>query len=739
MAKQKRESMMNKKKQSLSRRMLFLFLFTIILPVSLMGFVFYQYLTESLQKEIILYSERSMKEKNEYYQLLMDNMNQMALNAMQRSEVQASFQELKEAVELSEISSQDTTEQAFEVFSQLIQQEGIKKIQLLLLDGKGLEFSDTIHPFYAQQPMIWQLRNESAISPQLLRWFWNNDNLSSKNEKLIAWLPFFENSQTQTSGFLLLYMDMSFLHSRLRGDMQYEQYYAVVNEDLLFLYHPHENRIGTHLKSAYLDNIRQKAPATVNDFDNHPSIVSYSLIKSSNWSFLSFIPYRYIQQRTAGVLSTSIGLVMLLLILATVFGLYLSGYYLTPLSKITQHFKDFQLGRSDLVHQLEEKGNNEISELTKWYNLFFLNLKEKEITDRKLAKSQSEYHQLVNSIREVLFRMNKASELIFLNSAWEDITSHTIKNAINTSILSFIHPDDKAKFEYAFNALLKGKIELKMEVRFLKPDQSDCWMEIIARIDEEVDKENKILISGIMIDVTERKELDVLKDNFINAVCHEIKTPFTSIKEGVQIFKDGLSHEINLEEQNYVFKTLNKNISRLQRLLDDLFIYKNIEEGEESFIIKTDSLNHLIENIVEEMRPQVEEKQLSLEFFQDKNLPPVDFDSDKLGKAFRYLFDNAIKYTKHGGIKISTQLSGDKALVKINDTGIGIQADDFSKLFQQFSQLSCGLNRTTGGTGLGLVIAKRIMDEHQGNIKVESEPNEGSCFTMELPIFINPL
>jgi signal transduction histidine kinase len=133
------------------------------------------------------------------------------------------------------------------------------------------------------------------------------------------------------------------------------------------------------------------------------------------------------------------------------------------------------------------------------------------------------------------------------------------------------------------------------------------------------------------------------------------------------------------------------------------------------------------------MRPQAETKKLSLELSKDPLLEELEFDRDKVGRALKNLLDNAIKYTHQGGIKVSTKLDQNKALVSIQDTGIGINEEDFSKLFQQFSQLSCGLNRTTGGTGLGLVIAKKIMEQHQGTIRLESEAQKGSCFTMEFP------
>ncbi|HOI25463.1 MAG TPA: ATP-binding protein [Caldisericia bacterium] len=725
---------MKSNKQSISKRMMILFLFTVIIPVAMMGIVFYQYMTDSLQQEIMLYSDSVMNEKNEFFDLLISNITHISSSMMQHDDMPKAIQELQQSQNIKNLESFHSIDRLQQTFSELQEQQGVRKLQLLRLDGSGIEFYGNYKKACAVNQIFMRHFNFQEIkNPQHLQWFWNANDATENNEQLIAWLPLLDSSKVKTQGYLLFYIDMIYLHSKFKGEQRYGQYYAVVDENLQILYHPEEKRIGTILLADDFSNIIEKGSKLLYDFNHELSIVSYSCFKSTNWSFLSFIPYQYIHDRTFGILSTTFGLVFLLLILAIMFGLFLSTYYLVPLNKITQHFKNFQLGIPNPDLNLSERGNNEISELTKWYKLFFSNLKEKEVIDKKLSKKQKEYHQLVNSIREVLFRMNQHGDLVFLNKAWEEITSYSIDEALENSLISFVHPDDHAQFSYALDTLIREKSELKTVVRFIKPDQRQGWMEIIARVDETDEDNKEALISGIMIDITEQKELDVLKDNFINAVCHEIKTPFTSFKQGIQILIDSEQEAISKDEKTYVFETLNKNIFRLQRLLDDLFIFKDFEDGQESYIIKADNLNNLVEQIVEEMRPHAESKKLSLDLSKDPMLEEIEFDRDKVARALKNLLDNAIKYTHQGGIKVSTKLDQNKALVSVQDTGIGINEEDFSKLFQQFSQLSCGLNRTTGGTGLGLVIAKKIMEQHQGTIRLQSEAQKGSCFTMEFP------
>jgi PAS domain S-box-containing protein len=730
----KQESMVRSKSKSLSGQMLLLFLVTILIPVASMGLFFYQYMSNSLKKEIMLYSDFNMKEKSEYFELLTNNVAHIARAMLEHEDMPSAFRELQTTSDLDDVTSIKEIDNLRQTYAELSRQQGIRKLQLLMLDGKGLElYNQYIKPCQLSVIFMRQLSQQEIKDPKRVSWFWNSNDATQNNESLIAWLPLFNETKTNKIGYLLVFLDMSFLHSRLQGEQQYEQYFAVIDENLLILYHTEEQRIGTFLKPEHSSKINHRGTYLIYDFNHQLSIVSQSIIKSSNWSFLSFIPYQYVQKRTSGVLSTTFSLVFLLLVLAVIFGSYLTNYYLTPLNKITQHFKSYQQGNTYPEINLKEKGNNEITELTKWYKLFFINLKEKELIDKKLSQKQKEYHQLVNSVREVLFRMNQQGFLVFLNQAWEEITSYSINEALDTSILSYIHPDDQIKFQSAFDSLKNEKTELKIVVRFIKPKQKHGWMEIIARMDEDQEDSTEALVSGIMIDITERKELDVLKDNFINALCHEIKTPFTTFKQGIQILSDGERYQISREEKKYIFETLNNNISRLQRLLDNLFVYKGIEEGEESYILQADNLNQLVASVVEEMRPQAKAKALSLEFIEDPKLKELEFDKGKVERAFKNLLDNAIKFTQQGGIKVSTKLQQDKALVIIQDTGIGILEEDFSKLFHQFSQLSCGLNRTTGGTGLGLVIAKRIMEQHQGTIKLQSEFQKGSCFTMEFP------
>lgn len=718
---------------SLVQRVISLFLLSVILPVGLLGYFFYQHLRSSIHSEIFFFSEQTMKEKNAYYQLVMENLSYIAQNTVRQDEIYEIVSLLSSDHDPALLSIHPLVAKYARMFNQIISQQRLEKIQLVMEDGKSIEFKGIARTFTPSDSMLEHLRLEDCpISTDQLHWHWYESKDTLEKDTLISWVKFDDTPAQSNSAWLIFFPDMNFFHERFKGDVQYSQYFVVVNEEKRILFHPDNHRIGTILKDEYLQRLKKGSSSAIQDFDHRLSIVSHSVLMPLKWSFFSFIPYSYIQSKAIYVIGAVALLILLLLMLIILFGYYLSHSFLFPLEKITQHFKDLQHGHAGLNRKLQLKGNNEITELMRWFNLYLDNLKEKEITDKKLVSSQEKYKQLVNSIREVLFQVDKLGNFTFLNQAWDELTGHSIDAALNSSLFDYVHMDDLLKLRYALNQLHATHEDIKMEIRLIKNDHSICWMELVARLDKNDEEHHHI--SGIMIDITERKVLDVMKDDFISAVSHEIRTPFTAIREAVQIFNDSISTGMSLINQQIVLNILMKNIKRLHLLVDDLFTYKGLDKGNEVFVMITQDLNSLIETIVNDYQALAKKKTLEFSFHPDTSLPALELDQEKISKALKHLLDNAFKFTENGAIQIITLGTNETARIMIKDTGIGIKEEDHPKLFKHFSQLSCGIHRKTGGTGLGLIIAKIIAEKHGGRIWVESEYGKGSTFIIELPI-----
>ncbi len=230
------------------------------------------------------------------------------------------------------------------------------------------------------------------------------------------------------------------------------------------------------------------------------------------------------------------------------------------------------------------------------------------------------------------------------------------------------------------------------------------------------------------------KELDQLKSEFLSLATHQIRAPLTAIK--------GYSSML-LEEDFGVLPqkasdsvgTIMKSCQNLINIVEDFLNISRIEQGQMVYEKSIFDVGKLAREVASELKPNIQDAGLSLEIEIPGNLEAkVNADRDKIKQVIGNIIDNAIKYTPKGGIKIS--VSADKSLVKIaiKDSGVGIDMSEVDKLFVKFSRAKDANKTNVVGTGLGLYIAKKMVEDLHGNIKVESDgAGKGSTFTIELP------
>ncbi|MDD5428392.1 MAG: PAS domain S-box protein [Candidatus Omnitrophica bacterium] len=243
----------------------------------------------------------------------------------------------------------------------------------------------------------------------------------------------------------------------------------------------------------------------------------------------------------------------------------------------------------------------------------------------------------------------------------------------------------------------------------------------------------KYRLISMLRDVTERKRLIHMKDNFMNTVSHELRTPLAAIKEGISIVLDGLEGSVGAQNKN-ILTAVKKNVDRLNRLINDILDFQKLEAGKMPFRMKARNINDTVRSCRDIMAGLAHEKKLEFSLKLDETIPNVQCDADKILQVLINLTNNAVKFTKEGGITISTGLYKDAVKVSVEDTGVGIRSEDFSRMFKKFERIEPANGGSSGGTGLGLTISKEIIDKHKGKIWVESELGHGSTFSFILPL-----
>lgn len=240
-----------------------------------------------------------------------------------------------------------------------------------------------------------------------------------------------------------------------------------------------------------------------------------------------------------------------------------------------------------------------------------------------------------------------------------------------------------------------------------------------------------ISASTIARDITERKLLDRMKDDFVGTVSHELRTPLTAIKGFIELVADGDAGPVS-DTQREFLRVAARNSDRLGVLINDLIDMNLIESERLEVRLEPLDLRTVLSDVAATFRTMAQTKGLT--FREDVgDLPKVMGDSARLVQVFSNLVSNAIKYTPRGEVGIAAKAGGSGVEVTIHDSGIGLTREEHAQLFTRFFRGQSSVVAEAGGTGLGLVIAKAIVERHNGAIDVESRPGEGSRFRVTIP------
>jgi signal transduction histidine kinase/putative methionine-R-sulfoxide reductase with GAF domain len=231
----------------------------------------------------------------------------------------------------------------------------------------------------------------------------------------------------------------------------------------------------------------------------------------------------------------------------------------------------------------------------------------------------------------------------------------------------------------------------------------------------------------------ELRELDRLKDEFVQNVSHELRTPLTFVRGYVEYLLEGYAGDLNQEQRQALEIVLNRS-DAIVRLVNDIVSLKQAELQEMD--LQPVALEQIALACVEGSKVAGEKAGIRIQIDFPSGLPPVYGDAKRLGQVFDNLLGNAIKFSPHGGV-ISVRLSqvSNAVQVVVRDTGIGMPSDRLEHIWKRFYQIDGASTRRFAGAGLGLAIVKRIIDAHHGNIWVESELGKGSTFCFTVPVF----
>ncbi|MBQ3642332.1 HAMP domain-containing histidine kinase [bacterium] len=366
---------------------------------------------------------------------------------------------------------------------------------------------------------------------------------------------------------------------------------------------------------------------------------------------------------------------------------------------------------------------------------------------------------IINSLFPISERLEKAIKLralisyknIFsINPSIEDIK--VIKNIKDThgeydlNIFGYDNLFAPINIEDKFY----GIIEVFRETDFAQED-AKCFTTLVKQV--SLPLKSAILYEEVMDTNAKLEKLEKLKSEFISIVSHELKTPLASISSSLEIILKGSTGEIN-ETMGKFLDIAKRNVTRLTAIIKDLLDLSKIEAGKLVFVFEKSNINQTVELVKNTLESWAKEQKITLKLNLEKDLDLVYIDAQRMEQVITNLVSNAIKFSKENGTveitssKISADeiknnkfftsfpefMSNEYVKIAVKDNGIGIAQEDWGKVFEQFKQIENSLSRKVGGSGLGLPIAKRLMDAHRGFIWLESELNKGTTFYLAIPV-----
>jgi len=246
---------------------------------------------------------------------------------------------------------------------------------------------------------------------------------------------------------------------------------------------------------------------------------------------------------------------------------------------------------------------------------------------------------------------------------------------------------------------------------------------------------------SVLSDITKQKQLDEMKSKFVSNVSHELRTPLLAIEESLGLILGGVVGEVDTEQGKFL-SIAQRNITRLSRLINDLLDVAKLEAGKMEMRPIDFELNDLVHHVAETVRSLAEGQKVTIKEELPEGGVQIEADPDRITQVVTNLIGNAIKFTPEGGTvtlkvdptRVDPDISKEPCIaICVKDTGAGISLEDQSRIFQKFEQGSARAPKNVSSSGLGLTIAKEIVELHRGKIWVESNEGDGSTFFFAIP------
>jgi signal transduction histidine kinase/HAMP domain-containing protein len=414
------------------------------------------------------------------------------------------------------------------------------------------------------------------------------------------------------------------------------------------------------------------------------------------------------------------------------------GFVANPLKEFSEAIKE--ISRKNYKQRLEFNGTDEFSELATEFNAMAAQLNKWE--NSNLAKLQSEklrIEAIIEQMQDAIIGLNEKKEILFLNKVAGQLLNLSEKDIIGLNALELMKRNDLLNRILQINSVDKPmKIYADNKESYFQLERREITVPVAYEDqDEQIITETRRTAGEVYMlkNITQYKELDEAKTNFIATVSHELKTPISSIKMSLKLMDDERVGTMNAEQKELV-QHIKEDCGRLLKITTELLDLAQVETGNLQLnFVKSDPRKIAI-YAMDAVRFQAEQKSIELELISKNNLAKVYVDTEKTAWVLVNFLSNALRYSSEKSKVVIQVIEKDGNIeFSVRDFGKGIDEQYQKRLFDRYFQVPTDGNNKSG-SGLGLAISKDFIEAESGKIWVESAIGEGSRFCFQLPIAV---
>jgi len=663
----------------------------------------------------------------------------------------------------------------------------VDNLQLRLIDAKGQEILNVTRrddqiltiPAAELQNKLQRPYVEKTLMLAQGEAYISEINLNRERSQIVEpWqevlrvaMPLYADENTSPVGMLVLNVEVGHALRKIQKAVHATgREITIANDQGGYLLHYSRDKTygfdqGTHyrvqddlpqLASFFLPNNRQNTLLLKPEQTGSENVVVYTKISFDPLQPERFVAvgvsqsYAAIIAEQSGILQETRILSLGLLVLAVIIAVFLSIRLAKPIQSMTTVVRDFSSEQA-MPMLLPINRRDEIGTLARAFNEMVGQVQEAQLALRQanaaleervaartqaLQESEAYQRAIVDNIVDGLITINEKGIIQSVNPAVETIFGYKPNEVIGNNIAMLMpEPYFSEHDDYLSNYLQTGEkkiIGTGREVEGARKDGSTFPLELAI---SEVDVNGKRMFSGLVRDITERKRVEKLKNEFISTVSHELRTPLTSIRGSLGLISGGAVGALP-DKAKGMLKIASSNTERLLLLINDILDIQKIESGQMVFRFQSLDLMSFLDRALEDHAAYAE--QHGVHFVLANRLDDIQIyvDKDRLMQVMANLLSNAAKFSPAGEkVEIAVARVGESRLrISVTDYGPGIPEAFQSKLFERFTQSDASDTRQKGGTGLGLSITKAIAEKHGGSIGFVTHEGIGSTFYIDLPL-----